>query len=82
MNSIYGRDRTNLSLTAKANHFYSGTDPLTIIEHEDYDANDEPVYTYTIKEREWNVIRPITEDELIRWLEDMDDANENDQNDN
>ena len=82
MASIYGRDRTNLILTAKANHYYSGTDPLTIIEHEDYDDNDEPVYTYTIKEREWNVIRPITEDELIRWLEDMDDASEIDQNDN
>lgn len=66
MMKIYGRDHTHLRLSGKAAEYYSGATPLTIIEHEDEDE-----YTYTIKEPEWNVREPITERQLISWLEDM-----------
>ena len=73
MTRTYGMGRTHLKLTSKAEHCYSSTDPLTIIEHESYDADEEPIYTYSIKEPEWNMLNPVSEDELNEWLEAMDD---------
>lgn len=78
MKRIYGREGTHLRLTGKADEFYSGTDPLTIIEHIEIDESEEKAYSYTIKEPEWNIRKPITEEQLIKWLEDMQDASEED----
>ena len=64
MTKIYGRQRTHLSLSGKALEFYSGTFPLTIVEHDTDDG-----YMYTIQEPEWNLSRPVSEDQLVRILE-------------
>ena len=75
MKRIYGSQNTHLNLTDKAQHFYDVTQPLTIIEHEienDEDDNFDTVYLYSIKEPEWNMTKPVTEDEMVSWLEMMD----------
>ena len=74
MTRVYGRSKTHLTLTGKAADYYAGTDPLTIIEHVTGEDDDE--YTYTIKEPMWGVTKPITESELISFLEGWADASD------
>lgn len=45
---IYGRDNSHLTLTEKAERFYAGADSIGIVEHENYDDNDERFYTYDL----------------------------------
>lgn len=73
MTKIYGRQSTHLTLTGKALEFYSGTSPLTIVEHDTDDG-----FAYAIEEPEWNVLRPVPEDQLIRILEAEADASAED----
>lgn len=60
---IYGNEKTNLTLTAKARRVYDQTDPLKIIEHEDG--------TYSLRGIEDR--DGMTAADVNQWLEDLAD---------
>lgn len=73
MKRIYGAQNTHLNLSEKAEYFYDGAQPLTIIEHEDEDENLNTIYLYSICETEWNMTAPVSENEMVQFLEAMND---------
>lgn len=60
---IYGNDKTDLTLTDKAEAMYAACDPLQIIEHEDG--------SYSIRGIEDR--DGMTADEVNGWLEELSD---------
>ena len=75
MKHQYGKSRTNLTLSSKANELYSGSDPFVIYEYEEYDEDtDEAIYTYSYKAWGNPETRRMAEDELIAELEALADA--------
>lgn len=46
---VYGSENTHLTLTDKAQRFYSETDPCHIFERETEDADGETVYLYATR---------------------------------
>ena len=71
MKRIYGNEKTNLTLTEKAYHIYSNTDPLRIIEEEYEDENGDKKYRYFIAAFFGD--KPMTEVELNAFLEEIAD---------
>ena len=67
MKRTYGNEKTNLTLSGKALDFYNMTDPITIIEEE---QNDSELLYQVLSETEPMHDGLMTEEKLIRWLED------------
>ena len=71
MKRIYGNEKTNLTLTEKADQIYSNTDPLRIVEEEYEDEDGEKKYRYFIAAYFGD--KPMTEVELNAFLEEIAD---------
>ena len=71
MKRIYGKEKTNLTLTEKADQIYSNTDPLRIVEEEYEDENGDKKYRYFIAVYFGD--KAMTENELNAFLEYMAD---------
>lgn len=70
MKKRYGGSKTHLTLTDKAEAFYSGTTPFDIYEIEHDDGSYSYTYRFGKGDRE---TKPMTEAELIEALEEMAD---------
>lgn len=74
MKRIYGNEKTNLTLTEKADQIYSNTYMLRIIEEEYEDEYGEKKYRYFIAISVYFKDKPMTEKGINAFLESM--ANE------
>lgn len=66
----FGNERTRLTLSSKAEAYYSETDPIAIYENESEDGT----LTYSLDDM-GNTFSDLTADELNSILEELYDAN-------